>query len=168
MSADITADMTRSPVPVMEAGTDVNRKPPSAATIRSLRFLAGIAMVWFVVNLVAFAAVAVAPVEFISMRYTAEQIQYLQNLPAWSLMVSGLCIGFGLVASFALFFRREEAYWAFMLSLLMAIAHLFDTISRGGIKVMSAGDAAASVMIMLFSLFLFWAAFDARNQGHLE
>jgi len=141
---------------------------PTAADNKSLSFLACIAIIWFVVNLIAFAAVAIAPVEFISIRYTADQIAYLSNLPAWSLMVSGLCVGFGLVASFALFFRREEAYWAYMLSLLMAIAHLFDTISRGGIRVMSAGDAAASVMIMLFSLFLFWAAYDARAQGQLK
>jgi hypothetical protein len=166
-----TQTLQTGEAPLDSKGVEKKKKEPrvpTAADNKSLSFLACIAIIWFVVNLMAFAAVSIAPVDFISMRYTAEQIAYLQDLPTWSLLISGLCVGFGLVASFALYFRREEAYWAYMLSLLMAIAHLFDTISRGGIRIMSAGDAAASMMIMLFSLFLFWASYDAREQGQLK
>jgi|GEM_PF-2896396 len=139
----------------------------SNAVARAISILGGIAVVWYVVNLAAFIMVSIAPIDYIINRYTAEQIAYLANLPTWSLLISGLSIGFGLVASVALFFRRVEAYPAYMLSLLMAIAHLFDTISRDAIAVMSAGDAAGSIMVMLFALFLFWAAYDAKAHGQL-
>ena len=135
---------------------------------RAISILGMIAVVWYLVNLVAFIMISIAPVDYVIERYTPEQVAYLADLPTWSLLLSGLTIGFGLVASVALVFRRVEAYPAFMLSLLMAIAHLFDTVARGAISVMSAGDAAGSIMVMLFALFLFWAAYDAKAHGQLK
>ena len=139
----------------------------SRAVSRSISVLGAIAVAWYLVNLLAFVMISVAPIDYVVSRYTPEQVTYLAELPAWSLLISGLSIGFGLVASVALMFRRVEAYPAFMLSLLMAIAHLYDTIARGAITVMSAGDAAGSIMVMLFALFLFWATYDAKAQGQL-
>jgi len=150
------------------AVTKATPKPSISATQRMISVLGIFAMAWYLMNLMAFVTVTLAPLDYILERYTQEQIDYLASLPTWSLMISGLAIGFGLVASLALFLRKVEAYPAFMLSLLMAIAHLFDTVSRGGIRIMSAGEAAASIMVMFFALFLFWATYEAKNQNQLR
>ena len=147
--------------------TPITQGEVGTATRRSMMILGLFSLSWFVVNFISFTMVAVAPLDFLASRYTADQLRFLINLPTWSLLISGLSIGFGLVASVAMILRRQEAYFAYMLSLLMAIAHLFDAVGRGSMVVMSAGDAASSVMILLFSLFLFWASYDARRQGHL-
>ena len=141
---------------------------PSAATIGSLRLLGALATCWYSVNMAAFVLVSVAPIEAVRQRYTPEQLEYLASLPVWSLMISGLSIGFGLVASIAFYFRKAEAYPAYMLSLLLAIGHLFDTVTRGGIGTMNIGDAASTVMILFFTLFLFWASYDAKNHNQLS
>ena len=182
MDAQLTVDSDagrfdeapRARTPRVEARNTTRRQPReltnadvSRAVSRAISVLGGIAVVWYIVNLAAFVMVSVAPIDYVISRYTPEQVAYLAELPAWSLLISGLSIGFGLVASVALMFRRVEAYPAFMLSLLMAIAHLFDTVARGAITVMSAGDAAGSIMVMLFALFLFWATYDAKGHGQL-
>ena len=135
---------------------------------RSLSMLAAFSLLWFVMNIVKFIFVAIAPIHYVANRYTAEQLAYLDTLPTWSLFMSGLGVGFGIVASIALFLRREEAYYAFMLSLLMAIGHFIDALDRGAMTVMTPGEAASGFSQILITLFLFWAVYDAKRAGHLR
>ena len=133
-----------------------------------LRVLAGVAIIWFSLNLIVFVSTMFSTPEQVAARYTEAQIAFMAALPRWSMALSGLSVAFGLVASLGLFFRREEAYLAFMLSLLMAIGHLFDVMSRGGFETLGAGDAFAPITLLLFTLFLFWASYDARRHGQLD
>ena len=151
-----------------EATTTTRDERRHRNALRSLHMLASFSLLWFVMNFVKFTFVAIAPVQYVVDRYTPEQLAYLDSLPTWSLFMSGLGVGFGIVASIALFLRREEAYYAFMLSLLMAIGHFIDALDRGAMTVMTPGEAASSFSQILITLFLFWAVYDAKRAGQLR
>ena len=133
-----------------------------------LRVLAAAATLWFGFSFVIFALSFGASPEQLAARHTEEQLAFLASLPLWSITLSGLAVAFGLLGSIAMFFRRDEAYGVYMLALLVAIGHLFDTVSRGGINIMAPGDAIAPLTVLFFNLFLFWASYDARRSGHLR
>lgn len=166
-TADLKASMSRMPSERHAADATAGTAPVSRMTLGSMKILGALATCWYALNLAAFALICMAPMSDVLRRYTSEQVAYLASLPIWSLMLAGLSIGFGLIASVAFYFRKVECYPAFMLALLISIAHTIDTIGRGGTEIMDVGDATNAMMIIFFALFLFWASLDAKNSGQL-
>ena len=103
-------------------------------------------------------------------QFSADQLAYFDNLPAWLTAFWALGVWGGLAGSVLLLARSRYAVWTFGLSLMGAIVGLgyqmFMTQMPASMK-----EGFMGVMpwvIILVAAFLFWYAWNAEKKGMLR
>jgi len=77
-------------------------------------------------------------------------------------------VGAGLIGSAYLMLRRKSAYYWFAASLVCLLVMMLDASLRGGFDTMGASLMGISTVSFIIGIYLFWAAYSARNQGELN
>ncbi|HEX6741796.1 MAG TPA: hypothetical protein VF079_08400 [Sphingomicrobium sp.] len=100
----------------------------------------------------------------------ADQLAYMDSLPAWLTACWALGVWGGLAGSILLLLRSRYAVWAFIVSMFGAIIGLgYQMFALSMPASMTAGAMAAMPwVIILFCMFLTWYATNAAKKGLLR
>jgi hypothetical protein len=103
-------------------------------------------------------------------QFTADQLAYMDSLPAWLTAFWAIGVWGGLAGSILLLMRSLHAVWVFGLSLVGAIVGLgyqmFMTKMPASMK-----EGAMGIMpwvIILIAAFLFWYSWSSEKKGLLH
>jgi len=100
--------------------------------------------------------------------YSENQIAYLISTPFWVKMANAVSILAGLIGSVYLLLRRQSAYYWFALCLVALMLMMLDASLRNGFEIMGASLMGISIIGFVVGIYLFWAAYLARDHGELN
>lgn len=150
------------------AVTDATIKSP--AKIRSDRWL-GImscfAIAWYIMGFVGFIFTFSMTADMAMKLYSAEQLDYLRSTHIFVNIANAVFLGAGLVGSVYMLLRRKSAYMWYMASLFAILLTLMDAALRGGFDIMGSTHWGVSIVMIILGVYLFWAAYDARDSRQI-
>ncbi len=152
-----------------ELGFEVDL-PERRGKIRNswLGVLGACALVWYLLGLTVLVLLLSMDIETARSIYTAEQLQYVMNTPVWAKFFNSAALCAGLIGSGYLLLRKVNAYRWYMLSLISTLILLLDAAFRGGFNIMTSTHFGVSIIGMIIGVYLFWAAYNAKNKGQLR
>jgi len=132
-----------------------------------LGIMASMAVAYYIFSLMVFVMVLSLNANSISNLYNAEQLSYLSSTPFWARSAHVLSIFSGLIGSAYLLMRRKSAYYWFASCLVALLVVKLDASLREGFETMGSSMMGISLVEFIIGIYLFWAAYSARNQGEL-
>jgi len=135
---------------------------------RWLGIMAAIAVAWYSFSLLVIVIMLSAEKATVFSLYTPEQLAYLAAMPFMVNVAHVVSVGAGLIGSAYLMLRRKSAYYWFAASLVCLLIMMLDASLRGGFDTMGASLMGISTVSFIIGIYLFWAAYSARNQGALN
>ena len=152
-----------------ELGFEVDLPERRAKTRNSwLGTLGAFALVWYLFGLFALIMTFGMTAEKASSIYTAEQLQYVINMPSWVTFFNFAALCAGLVGSGYVLLRKANAYKWYMLSLVSTLVLILYAGSRDGFGPMPSTHFGVSLIGMIIGIYLFWATYSAKNRGELR
>ena len=152
-----------------ELGFEVDLPERRAKTRNSwLGTLGAFALVWYLFGLFALIMTFGMTAEKASSIYTAEQLQYVINMPSWVTFFNFAALCAGLVGSGYVLLRKANAYKWYMLSLVSTLVLILYAGSRDGFGPMPSTHFVVSLIGMIIGIYLFWATYSAKNRGELR
>ena len=152
-----------------ELGFEVDLPERRAKTRNSwLGTLGAFALVWYLFGLFALIMTFGMTAEKASSIYTAEQLQYVINMPSWVTFFNFAALCAGLVGSGYVLLRKANAYKWYMLSLVSTLVLILYAGSCDGFGPMPSTHFGVSLIGMIIGIYLFWATYSAKNRGELR
>lgn len=99
--------------------------------------------------------------------FTPEQLSFFYGIPAWAVATWAIAVWGGVVGALLMLFRRRQAVWVFLASLVAMVITAFQNyVLSNGMEVM--GDAfglgfTAAIFLISLALFLYARALCTRN-----
>lgn len=143
-------------------------KTETNARDKSLGVMSAFAVAWYVFCLLVFVIMLSVEEKTIFNVYSSEQIEYLISTSFWVKAAQAVSTLAGLIGSVYLLLRRSSAYYWFALCLAAFLVMIFDASLRGGFQIMGSSLMGVSLVGFIVGIYLFWAAYSARNQGDLS
>lgn len=97
--------------------------------------------------------------------FSAEELEYFNNLPIWVVAAWALAVWSALLASVLLLFKKQFAITVFLFSLLsMIVSHSYTYVFSNGAEVMGGSSSLIMPTAILLLAIFFWryAAFIVR------
>lgn len=135
---------------------------------KSLGVMSAFAVAWYSFCLLVFVMMVSVGEKAIINVYSAEQVEYLISTPFWVKAAQAVSTLAGLIGSVYLLLRRSSAYHWFALCLAALLVMIFDASLRGGFEIMGSSLMGISLIGFIVGIYLFWAAYSARNEGELS
>ena len=135
---------------------------------RWLGVMSAFAVAWYIFNLMVFVMLLSLGENSVSAVYNDAQLSYLIATPFWVNAAHAAAIGAGLIGSAYLLLRRSTAYYWFGACLAALLIMMLDASLRGGFEIMGESLTGISLISFVIGIYLFWAAYLARNGGELS
>jgi len=135
---------------------------------RSLGVMAAFAVAWYSFSLLVFVMLFSLGDRAVMNIYSGEQLEYLISTPFWVKAAQATSTIAGLIGSAYLLLRRSSAYYWFALCLASLLLMMCDAYLRGGYKIMGPTLMGVSLIGFVIGIYLFWAAYSARDEGELN
>lgn len=142
--------------------------PGKTRSDRWLGIMASCAIVWYLLGFFGFVFTFRMSAETAQTLYTPDQLAYLRGTPFSVSIASVVLLGTGLIGSVYFLLRRKSAYVWYMVSLFAILLTMLDAGLRGGFKVMGSAHWGISIMVIILGIYLFWVAYDARNNNQIS
>lgn len=133
-----------------------------------LGIMASMAVAWYVFSLMVFVMMLSLNTNSLSNIYSPEQLSYLGATPFWAKFSHVVSIFSGLIGSAYLLLRRKNAYFWFAACLGALLVLKLDASLRGGFEIMGGSLMGISLVEFIIGIYLFWAAYSAKDQGELS
>lgn len=134
---------------------------------RWLGIMSAFAIAWYSFCLLIFVMMVSLGKEAMLGLYSENQIAYLIATPFWAKMANAVSILAGLIGSVYLLLRRKSSYYWFALCLVALLLMMLDASLRNGFEIMGASLLGISIIGFIVGIYLFWAAYLARDHGEL-
>lgn len=149
--------------------TDENAlKAQSNNRDRWLGIMSAFAVAWYSFCLLVFVMMLSMGEKTLLGLYSENQLTYLISTPFWVNIANAVSILAGLIGSVYLLLRRKSAYYWFTLCLGSLMLIMLDASLRDGFHIMGASLLGISIIGFIIGIYLFWAAYLARDQGDLN
>lgn len=133
-----------------------------------LGIMSAFAVAWYIFCLIVFVAMISIGNKALSGLYSDAQIVYLSATPFWVKMAHATSVLAGLIGSVYLLLRRKSAYYWFALCLVALMIMMLDASLRNGFEIMGPSLMGVSIIGIIVGIYLFWAAYLARDHGELS
>ena len=133
-----------------------------------LGVLGACALAWYIFGLIALIISYTMSLEVAQGLYSWEQLRYIMTTPIWAKLFSVTAQMAGLMGSVFILFRKANAYKWYMLSLISFLVIMLDATFRSGFGLMNSIDFGVSMIGIIIGVYLFWAAYNAKNKGELR
>jgi len=152
-----------------ELGFEVDLPERRSKTRNSwLGVLGACAIVWYLLGMVALVISFNMTMESAASIYTADQLRYVMDTPAWAKFFNSVGLCAGLIGSGYILLRKANAYKWYMLSLVAVLIVMLDAGTRGGFNTMPSTHFGVSIIGIIIAVYLFWATYSAKNKGELR
>ena len=135
---------------------------------RMMGVMAAFAVTWGLLCLLGFTMSEIATPEDLARSYSAEQIAYIQDTPAWVIFGKAMSAIGLLCGAVYLLLRKKSAYHWFTISLVGTLMIMVDSVLRGGFQVLGGIESGVSLGMVIVGVFLFWASYSAFYEGQLD
>ena len=126
--------------------------------------IAGIALLWNVMGLIAFwADMNITPERLAAL--TPDQRGLYETQPLWAKIVFGGAVITGVLGSLGLLMRQGWAKSVFSLSVAFVLAQMAHGFLSNAYSIMGSGSLIMAIVILVFALFLVWFAGLAKLKG---
>jgi len=106
--------------------------------------------------------------DFYMSQFSAEQLEYFYNFPAWGDAAWAVAVWSSLLATIGLLLRKAWAVWLFGIAIVgLAITSVYNFVLSNGLAVMGSGAAIFTAVIWAIALFLFFYARGLSRRGVL-
>ncbi len=140
-----------------------NTKPPVWFWIVSV-----IALIWNGMGVMQYLAQAYMTDDFKS-QYTAEQLEMINNTPAWATAAFAIAVFSGLLGSLLLLLKKRFATTLFLISLLAILVQLYhNLVVVDSIEIIGSIAAVMSGIILVLGIVLFLFSKMAARKGWLK
>ena len=126
------------------------------------------ALVWYIFGLIALIISYTMSLEIAQGLLSWEQLRYVMTTPIWAKFFGITAQIAGLMGSVFILFRKANAYKWYMLSLISFLIIMLDATFRGGFELMDSTHFGVSMIGIIIGVYLFWAAYNAKNKGELR
>lgn len=133
-----------------------------------LGILAVFAFVWGLLNLAGLAIALTHDADSLARSFSPEQAAYILDTPVWARVCHAVSVVALLVGAGFLQMRRQSAYRWLMLSLFAMLGMILDGVLRGGFDLLVSITTGLNLGYMIVGVFLFWAAYLAKQDGQLR
>ena len=133
-----------------------------------LGIMASMAVAWYIFSALVLVMMLSLNENAVLGLYSADQISYLAATPFWAKFAHVISIFSGLIGSVYLLLRRKSSYHWFASCLVALMFVKLDASLRGGFDIMGPSMMGISLTEFIIGIYLFWAAYSARNQGELS
>jgi len=107
--------------------------------------------------------------EFYMSQFSAQQLEYFYNIPAWAVAAWAIAVWFSVLGSLALLLRRRRALDLFVIALAAMLASTANSfLLSDGLEVMGSGGAIFSGIIFVIAVLLVWYSRAMIRQGVLR
>ncbi len=130
--------------------------------------VAGLALLWNIMGLVAFFMQVTMSEETLSAMPPADQVMY-ENIPTWATIAFAVAVIAGTIGSIGLLLRKKWAHPIFLLSLIGVIIQQIHIFFISGImKTAEAPSMVMPAMILLIAILLLFFSKKMIRQGWLH
>jgi len=144
--------------------TESTTKPPIWFLIVSV-----IALLWNAAGAYMYLQQAYNTESFQAM-YTPEQLEMVNNAPAWATAAFALAVFGGVLGCIGLLLRKKWAKPIFLLSLLGILAHqiVYNSFMSGAIEEYGATAVIMPIITLIIGIYLFWLSKKGITKGWLS
>ena len=133
-----------------------------------LMIVAGLALIWNLLGVMAFAMQAMMTPEKIALLSQAEQDMYAAT-PLWVLIAFGCGVFGGTFGSIGLLMRKACAMPLFVISLIGVLVQMYHSLFIiKSYEVYGPGSTVMPIMVILIAIALVWLANKAKKSGWLS
>lgn len=107
--------------------------------------------------------------EFYMSQFSAQQLEYFYNIPAWAVAAWAIAVWFSVLGSLGLLLRRRRALDLFVIALVAMLASTVNSfLLSDGLEVMGSRAAIFSAVIFVIAVLLVWYSRAMIRRGALR
>lgn len=100
--------------------------------------------------------------------FTAEQITYWVEMPAWRTALWALGVWSGVIAAILMLLRKAWAVPLFAIGPVVFVLNLLAAFADGGVALLGSGYVVMSLVILAIIVFIWWYARKQKAAGILS
>lgn len=127
-----------------------------------------VALLWNLMGVFSYINQAYKTESFKAM-YTPEQLEVINNMPAWATAAFAIAVFGGALGSILLLLKKRIAGMVFLISLIgILVQFTYNIFVANAIELYGATALAMPIVVILFGVFLVWYAKKQSKKGVLS